>query len=210
MLMPRRMSSVRAAARLAVKPMRRHSGSYTTSTGVGSRASDSYASLTNGVRRATSFARASPSCVPFSANCASHTSRVISMSSVMRPFDCFNNTLRCRMIRSTSNRSASLRVANATRASSNMSRRTDGPSYTNCKSVGANTVHRTTPNKSRTRASLCLLTNTLLRPARFISVSTKISRPSSCTTNARTYAVSAPSRTNASFATPRKLCSVDK
>ncbi len=188
--------------------MRRHGGSYMTSTAVGSPASCSYARCTCGVSRATSCARASPKAPPDCANFSSHTSSVEVMSSVSRPPACFNNTLRCRTIRSTSSLSASLRGASDTSASSSSVRRNAGPSYTSCKSLGANTVVRATPSKSRMRCNRCLLTSTRLRPARLISHSIVTSRPSFCRTFARMYAESTPSRTSASFWTPRKLDSV--
>ena len=155
-----------------------------------------------------SRARSSPSSVPSSASLASHTSSVLAMSGLNLPPACFSNELRWRSTFSISLHNTSSFGCKAINASSIKSRRTLGAAFTNSKSSGENTVVRTTPSKSRERASRCLFTSERLRPVRTNSVSMSTSLPSACTTVARNTALSQPVRMSASFGTPRKLFSV--
>ena len=116
--------------------------------------------------RSTSVARACPKRSPTSASLASHTSSVVAVVVVERPPAWRSSVLRWRTMRSSSRRAASYFTASATSVSSRKRRRSPGPPLTSVRSSGENTVTRTTPSRSRARASRWRLTCTRLRPAR--------------------------------------------
>ena len=125
-----------------------------------------------------------------------------------RPPACLSSVVRWRSTRSSSRRRPIVRGCSATITSSRKRRRSAGPPFSRTRSSGENTETRSAPSRSRLRARRWRFTSTRVRPpVAGTSASISTSRPSWCTTSARTTAASRPRRTSASVPTPRKLSS---